>query len=61
MAGTRLGDYRDLADLRAFAAGCDVVTFDHEHVPTEHLHALEQDGVPSGRAPAALGSTQDKP
>ena len=33
VAGTRLGDYRSLADLRAFAAGCDVLTFDHEHVP----------------------------
>ena len=32
-AGTRLGDYRSLADLLAFAAGCDVLTFDHEHVP----------------------------
>ena len=28
----RIGDY-SVADLRAFAAGCDVVTFDHEHVP----------------------------
>ena len=34
---TTVGDYRDLATLRAFAAGCDVVTFDHEHVPTAHL------------------------
>jgi 5-(carboxyamino)imidazole ribonucleotide synthase len=29
----RLGNHDDLDDLRAFAAGCDVVTFDHEHVP----------------------------
>ncbi|MGH8861801.1 MAG: 5-(carboxyamino)imidazole ribonucleotide synthase, partial [Jatrophihabitantaceae bacterium] len=28
-----IGDYRSLADLRRFAAGCDVVTWDHEHVP----------------------------
>jgi len=35
-----VGDYRSLADLRAFAAGCDVVTFDHEHVPTELLEKL---------------------
>jgi 5-(carboxyamino)imidazole ribonucleotide synthase len=40
-----VGDHRDLADLRAVTAGCAVVTFDHEHVPTEHLHALEADGV----------------
>ena len=41
----QLGDYRSLADLRAFAAGCDVVTFDHEHVPPAHLAALEEAGV----------------
>ena len=36
-----VGDYRDLDTLRDFARGCDVITFDHEHVPTEHLRALE--------------------
>lgn len=41
-----IGDYRDLDTLRAFARGCDVITFDHEHVPTEHLRALEADGIP---------------
>ncbi|HEY5032265.1 MAG TPA: 5-(carboxyamino)imidazole ribonucleotide synthase, partial [Actinomycetes bacterium] len=40
-----VGDYRDLATLRSFAAGCDVLTFDHEHVPTGHLEALEAEGV----------------
>ena len=40
-----VGDYRSLEDLRAFAVGCDVVTFDHEHVPNEHIAALEADGV----------------
>ena len=40
-----VGDYRSLDDLRAFAAGCDVVTFDHEHVPNEHISALAADGV----------------
>ena len=40
VADTRVGDYRDLATLRELAAGCAVMTFDHEHVPTEHLHAL---------------------
>jgi 5-(carboxyamino)imidazole ribonucleotide synthase len=55
-----VGDYRDLATLRAFAAGCDVVTFDHEHVPTEHLHALIDDGVAAYPGPAALVHAQDK-
>jgi 5-(carboxyamino)imidazole ribonucleotide synthase len=59
-AGTRLGDYRSLEDLRAFAAGCDVLTFDHEHVPGPHLAALEQDGVTVRPGAAALRFTQDK-
>src|ERR1019366_1472320 len=41
----QFGDYRDLDDLLSFAAGCDVVTFDHEHVPGPYLAALEQAGV----------------
>jgi 5-(carboxyamino)imidazole ribonucleotide synthase len=59
-AGTWLGDYRSLADLRNFAAGCDVITFDHEHVPDAHLTALERDGVQVRPAAAALRFTQDK-
>ncbi|KOG91720.1 5-(carboxyamino)imidazole ribonucleotide synthase [Streptomyces varsoviensis] len=55
-----IGDYRDLATLRAFAQGCDVITFDHEHVPTEHLRALEADGVPVRPGPDALVHAQDK-
>jgi 5-(carboxyamino)imidazole ribonucleotide synthase len=60
VAGTRLGDYRSLADLSAFAAGCDVLTFDHEHVPAPHLQALEQDGIAVRPGAAALRFTQDK-
>jgi 5-(carboxyamino)imidazole ribonucleotide synthase len=59
-AGTWLGDYRSLADLRGFAAGCDVLTFDHEHVPGPHLAALERDGVPVRPGAAALRFAQDK-
>ncbi|MFE5582106.1 5-(carboxyamino)imidazole ribonucleotide synthase [Kitasatospora sp. NPDC056531] len=55
-----LGDYRDLDTLRRFAAGCDVVTFDHEHVPTEHLRALEADGIAVRPGPDALVNAQDK-
>ena len=55
-----VGDYRDLATLRAFAAGCDVLTFDHEHVPTEHLQALEAEGVQVRPGSAALVHGQDK-
>jgi 5-(carboxyamino)imidazole ribonucleotide synthase len=55
-----IGHHTDLAALRAFAAGCDVVTFDHEHVPTEHLRALVADGVLVHPGPDALLHAQDK-
>ena len=55
-----VGDYRDLETLRRVTSGCPVVTFDHEHVPTEHLHALEEDGVAVRPGPHALVHAQDK-
>ena len=58
--GTQIGDYRSLDDLRAFAAGGDVVTFDHEHVPGGHLAALEAAGVRVRPSAEALRFTQDK-
>ena len=55
-----LGTHVDLADLRALAAGCDVVTFDHEHVPGELIEQLESDGVEVHPGSAALRHAQDK-
>ena len=55
-----VGDHTDLADLRAVTAGCAVVTFDHEHVPTDHLHALAADGIAVRPGPEALVHAQDK-
>jgi 5-(carboxyamino)imidazole ribonucleotide synthase len=55
-----VGDYRSLDDLREFARGVDVLTFDHEHVPTEHLLALMAEGVNVQPGPAALVHAQDK-
>jgi 5-(carboxyamino)imidazole ribonucleotide synthase len=55
-----VGDYASAADLAAFAAGCDVVTFDHEHVPQAHLILLEQAGHTVFPSAAALWFTQDK-
>nr|WP_245770170.1 5-(carboxyamino)imidazole ribonucleotide synthase [Streptomyces radiopugnans] len=55
-----VGDYRDLDTLRDFARGCDVITFDHEHVPTEHLRVLEAEGIPVRPGPDALVHAQDK-
>jgi 5-(carboxyamino)imidazole ribonucleotide synthase len=37
-----------------------VVTFDHEHVPTDHLYALEDAGVAVRPGPRALVHAQDK-
>ena len=56
----QVGDHRDLETLRRVTEGCAVVTFDHEHVPTEHLHALEADGIAVRPGPDALVHAQDK-
>ncbi len=55
-----VGDYRDLEMLRKVTDGCSVVTFDHEHVPTGHLHALQDDGIAVRPGPEALVHAQDK-
>ncbi len=58
-AQTVVGDYTSLPDLLDFAGGCDVVTFDHEHVPGAHLAGLAKARAvrPAG---GALAYTQDK-
>ncbi|SDC06508.1 5-(carboxyamino)imidazole ribonucleotide synthase [Geodermatophilus telluris] len=56
----RIGDHRDLDALRALAEGATVVTFDHEHVPTEHLRALAAEGVRVAPGAGALVHAQDK-
>ncbi len=60
LAATEVGDYRDAATVLAFAAGCDAITFDHEHVPQEVLRALEAEGVAVRPGPDALLYAQDK-
>ena len=59
-AVTKVGDYTDLSQLREFAKDVDVITFDHEHVPTELLRQLEADGVNVRPGPAALIHAQNK-
>ncbi|WP_405113614.1 5-(carboxyamino)imidazole ribonucleotide synthase [Micromonospora sp. NBC_01405] len=59
-ADVQYGDHTDLAALRAFAEGCDVITFDHEHVPTEHIRALAAEGVSLFPPADALLHAQDK-
>ena len=55
-----IGDEGDLDALRRFAKSCDVLTFDHEQVPTEHLRVLEAEGVVVRPSPDALVHAQDK-
>ena len=55
-----VGDHRNLDDLRRAAEGCAVVTFDHEHVPPEHLRTLEAEGHVPRPGPHALLYAQDK-
>jgi 5-(carboxyamino)imidazole ribonucleotide synthase len=57
---TTVGDYRDFDDLAAFAAMCDVVTFDHEHVPLAHVEKLASSGVLVYPGAHALPYVQDK-
>jgi len=57
---SRPGDYRDEDTVAVFAKGCDVVTFDHEHVPQPVLQALERDGVAVRPPAGALVHAQDK-
>ncbi|BCL15754.1 5-(carboxyamino)imidazole ribonucleotide synthase [Micromonospora sagamiensis] len=59
-ADVQYGDHTDLAALRTFAKGCDVVTFDHEHVPTGHIRALADEGVTLYPPADALVHAQDK-
>ncbi len=55
-----VGDHRSTEAVTGFAAGCDVLTFDHEHVPTPLLEQLESAGVQVRPGPAALVHAQDK-
>jgi 5-(carboxyamino)imidazole ribonucleotide synthase len=59
-AATDLGDYRSLDDLLDFGGRCDVLTFDHEHVPGALLNAMERAGLKVRPGPDALRYAQDK-
>ena len=56
----RVGDHTKLDDLRAVAAEVPVITFDHEHVPPEHLRTLDAEGHACRPGPHALLFAQDK-
>ncbi len=58
--GVTVGSHESLSDLRDFATGCEVVTFDHEHVPGALIAALEAEGLNILPGSAALLHAQDK-
>ena len=55
-----IGEHTSYPDLASFAAGCDVLTFDHEHVPTELIRKLAADGHAVHPSAEALRYAQDK-
>jgi 5-(carboxyamino)imidazole ribonucleotide synthase len=55
-----IGAPDDGAALQRFAKSCDVVTFDHEHVPQQEIQALQDAGVAVHPGAAALLFAQDK-
>lgn len=55
-----LGSHTDLDALLDFATGCDVVTFDHEHVPGGHIDAMVAAGHKVFPGSEALEFAQDK-
>lgn len=55
-----IGSHTDLDALRRAAQGVTVLTFDHEHVPTEHLETLVAEGINVAPPPEALIHAQDK-
>ena len=55
-----VGDHHSLADLLAFAEDCDVVTFDHEHVPNELVRKLAEAGHTVHPGAGPLLFAQDK-
>ena len=57
---TWLGSHDDPHVVASFAAGCDVVTFDHEHVPADCLAAMQAQGTVIRPGPGALLHAQDK-
>ncbi len=55
-----VGHHTDARAVLDFARRCDVVTFDHEHVPADVLDLLVAEGVVLHPTPGALLFAQDK-
>jgi 5-(carboxyamino)imidazole ribonucleotide synthase len=55
-----LGSPQSVDDLRRFAAGCDVVTFDHELVNADALRTLQDEGAVIRPSADVVALVQDK-
>jgi 5-(carboxyamino)imidazole ribonucleotide synthase len=55
-----IGSASDAAAVERFAKSCDVVTFDHEHVPNDLIASLTAAGVTMRPGASALRYAQDK-
>jgi 5-(carboxyamino)imidazole ribonucleotide synthase len=60
VADTVIGHHTDAGALRRFANDCDVVTFDHEHVPGHLIEALAAEGITVRPGAGALRHAQNK-
>lgn len=55
-----IGNYRDLDAVRAFAKGCDVISFEHELIPISVIKTLEAEGIRFLPTSSAFQYSQDK-
>ena len=59
-AAATFADYDDKAALGAFAAACDVVTYEFENVPVETVDIIRQAGIPVRPGAKSLAVAQDR-
>jgi len=59
-ADVMIGDHTSYDAVVSFAAGCDVLTFDHEHVPTDLIRSLAAAGHVVHPGADSLVHAQDK-
>lgn len=55
-----VGDYRNLAEVLAFARECDVITFEHELIPLSVIKGIEAQGIRVFPPSSAFIYSQDK-
>ena len=60
IGGAVVGDYKNLETVRAFAQGCDVITFEHELIPLSIIKTLEEEGIKVYPPSSAFVFSQDK-